>query len=95
MTNEELVGLKTVDPKTGTLKYYRDDYNYERQGDVYIMDLDGDGQITADGDRTVIGNANPDFFGGFGSTLYWKGLMLNAVFSYSVGGDRFWDEEKK
>ena len=94
MTNEELVGLKTVDPKTGTLKYYRDDYNYERQGDVYIMDLDGDGQITADGDRTVIGNANPDFFGGFGSTLYWKGLMLNAVFSYSVGGDRFWDEEK-
>ena len=92
MTNEELVGLKTIDPKTGTLKYYRDDYNYERQGDVYIMDLDGDGQITADGDRTVIGNANPDFFGGFGSTLYWKGLMLNAVFSYSVGGDRFWDE---
>jgi tonB-linked outer membrane protein, susC/ragA family len=94
MTNEELVGLKTIDPKTGTLRYYRDDYNYERQGDVYIMDLDGDGQITADGDRTVIGNANPDFFGGFGSTLYWKGLMLNAVFSYSVGGDRFWDEEK-
>ena len=94
MTNEDLVGLKTIDPKTGTLKYYRDDYNYERQGDVYIMDLDGDGQITADGDRTVIGNANPDFFGGFGSTLYWKGLMLNAVFSYSVGGDRFWDEEK-
>ena len=94
MTNEELVGLKTVDPKTGTLKYYRDDYNYERQGDVYIMDLDGDGQITADGDRTVIGNANPDFFGGFGSTLYWKGLMLNAVFSYSVGGDRFGTKKK-
>ena len=41
MTNEELVGLKTVDPKTGTLKYYRDDYNYERQGDVYIMDQIG------------------------------------------------------
>ena len=54
MTNEELVGLKTVDPKTGTLKYYRDDYNYERQGDVYIMDLDGDGQITADGDRKSV-----------------------------------------
>lgn len=92
-TNEELVGLKTIDPKTGTIKYYRDNYNYERQGDVYIMDLDGDGQITADGDRTVIGNANPDFFGGFGTTLYWKGLMVNAVFSYSVGADRFWDEE--
>lgn len=95
MTNEELVGLKTVDPETGVLNYYRDANNYERQGDVYVMDLDGDGKITADGDRTVIGNANPDFFGGFGSTLYWKGLMLNAVFSYSVGGDRFWENEKK
>lgn len=94
MTNEELVALKTIDPSTGTINYYRTSDNYERQGDVYIMDLDGDGQITADGDRTVIGNANPDFFGGFGTTLYWKGLMLNAVFSYSVGADRFWDEEK-
>lgn len=93
-TNEELVALKTINPETGTLNYYRDSYNYERQGDVYIMDLDGDGQITPEGDRTVIGNANPDFFGGFGTTLYWKGLMVNAVFSYSVGADRFWDEEK-
>lgn len=94
MTNEELVALKTIDPATGSQKYYRDDYNYERQGDLYIMDLDGNGQISADGDRTVIGNANPDFFGGFGTTLYWKGLMLNAVFSYSVGADRLWEEEK-
>ena len=93
-TNEELVALKTINPETGQQQYYRDENNYERPGDLYIMDLDGDGQITADGDRTEIGNANPDFFGGFGTTLYWKGLMVNATFTYSVGADRFYDEEK-
>lgn len=93
-TNEELVALKTINPETGQQQYYRDNNNYERPGDLYIMDLDGDGQITADGDRTEIGNANPDFFGGFGTTLYWKGLMVNATFTYSVGADRFYDEEK-
>lgn len=77
-TNEELVALKTVNPETGQQQYYRDNNNYERPGDLYIMDLDGDGQITADGDRTEIGNANPDFFGGFGTTVYWKGLMVNC-----------------
>ena len=53
-TNEELVALKTVNPETGQQQYYRDNNNYERPGDLYIMDLDGDGQITADGDRTEI-----------------------------------------
>ena len=92
-TNEELLALKTIDPKTGLQRYYRDGQNYERPGDLYIMDLDGDGVITAAGDRTEIGNANPDFFGGFGTTLYWKGLMVNATFTYSVGADRFYEEE--
>jgi TonB-linked SusC/RagA family outer membrane protein len=93
MTNEELVALKTYDPNTGTQTYYRDSYNYERQGDLYIMDLNGDGRVDATNDRTAIGNSNPDFFGGFGTTLYWKGLMLNASFVYSVGADRLWNEE--
>lgn len=94
MTGEELVALKNINPETGLQTYYRTSDNTERRGDVYIMDLDGDGQITADGDREVIGNANPDFFGGFGTTLYWKGLMFNATFSYSVGADRLWQEEQ-
>ena len=32
-------------------------------------------------------------FGGFGSTLYWKGLMVNLNFTYSIGGKRFWNRE--
>ncbi|MDR2413389.1 MAG: TonB-dependent receptor, partial [Odoribacteraceae bacterium] len=93
MTNEELVALKSYDPFTGSQNHYRDSYNYERQGDLYIMDLNGDGKVDATNDRTEIGNANPDFFGGFGTTMYWKGLMINASFVYSVGNDRLWNEE--
>lgn len=36
---------------------------------------------------TVIGNANPDFFGGLGTTVAYKGISLNAFFQYSVGND--------
>lgn len=36
---------------------------------------------------TVIGNANPDFFGGLGTTVTYKGISLNAFFQYSVGND--------
>lgn len=36
---------------------------------------------------TVIGNANPDFFGGLGTTFKYKGISLNAFFQYSVGND--------
>jgi hypothetical protein len=57
------------------------------------MDLNGDGQIDPDNDRTAIGNSNPDFFGGFGTTLYWKGFRVNATFAYAVGAERLWDEE--
>ena len=32
------------------------------------------------------GSAAPDLFGGFSTTLTWKGFDLNAVFGYSIGG---------
>ncbi len=88
---EEIIAIRSIDPKTGLQKKYRDDY--ERPGDVYIMDLDGDGEITVD-DRTNLGNANPDFFGGFGSTFTWKGFRINATFNYSYGNKRLWEDEK-
>lgn len=91
-TPEEVFALKPIDPLTGKQKIYRN--TYESAGDVYVMDLNGDGTITID-DRTEIGNSNPDFFGGFGSTLYWKGIRLNLIFSYSVGADRYWEYENK
>lgn len=92
MNNEELYGLRPIDPTTGVLTYYRSQ-RVENAGDIYVLDLDGDGQITADGDRTYLGSSNPKCFGGFGTTLYWKGLMANFTFTYSIGGKRYWQQE--
>ncbi|MGN0282362.1 MAG: SusC/RagA family TonB-linked outer membrane protein [Prevotella sp.] len=90
---EEVWAIKPIDPETGKQTNYRVSSFSEGAGDIYVVDLDGDGKITADGDRTYIGNSNPDVFGGLGSTLYWKGIMLNFNFTYSLGGKRFWLDE--
>ena len=91
--DEEVWALKPIDPVTGkAANYYRASSFAEGAGDIYIVVLDGDGKITTD-DRTIIGDSNPDFFGGFGSTLYWKGLMVNLSFSYALGGVRYWARE--
>ena len=39
--------------------------------------------------RTAKGDALPKFFGGFGNTFTWKGLALNAFFSFSYGNKMF------
>lgn len=53
-------------------------------GDIKVKDRNGDGQIDDD-DRYVVGNTDPDFFGGFTTDLNYKGFALNAIFSYSIG----------
>jgi len=60
-----------------------------KPGDRKFVDLNGDGQITPGGDRTYIGRAQPDFFGGFTNNIRWKGVELNAFFQYSYGNDIF------
>jgi len=58
-------------------------------GDIIYRDLDGDGEINADGDKTVIGNANPDFSYGFTNSLNYKGFGLNIFFQGVSGNDIF------
>jgi TonB-linked SusC/RagA family outer membrane protein len=48
------------------------------------IDQNGDGMIDAD-DRTIIGNPNPKFTGGFSTSLTYKGLSLDVAFSYVYG----------
>lgn len=40
----------------------------------------------AKADEVMLGEYNPDYYGGFSTSLSWKQLDLNAVFSYSIGG---------
>lgn len=89
-TQEEIIALKPL-LSTGLQTPYRD--AYENPGDLYLMDLNKDGVVNLE-DRTVLGNANPDVYGGFGSTLIWKDFYFNATFSYALGGKRIFDLEK-
>ncbi|MQP25654.1 SusC/RagA family TonB-linked outer membrane protein [Flavobacterium sp. LMO8] len=55
-------------------------------GDVLVIDQDGDGLIT-DRDKTVIGDPNPDFTYGFGSTLEYKNFSLSLAFNGVYGNE--------
>ncbi|MCH5717991.1 SusC/RagA family TonB-linked outer membrane protein [Niabella hibiscisoli] len=55
-------------------------------GDVRFVDQNGD-KVIDDKDRTVIGDPNPDFFGGVSNRFIWKGFEVNALFTFSVGNE--------
>ena len=55
-------------------------------GDVNIVDVDGDGSITS-GDYTMIGSAIPDFTYGLTLNLGYKGFDFTMFISGSVGND--------
>lgn len=55
-------------------------------GDLIFRDLDTNGIINSS-DRTVIGNAQPDFTFGFTNTLSYKKWDLNIFFQGSYGND--------
>ncbi|WKN44701.1 SusC/RagA family TonB-linked outer membrane protein [Tunicatimonas pelagia] len=56
-------------------------------GDRRYRDLNNDGQITAEGDRTIIGLAQPDFFGGWTNNFQWNGFELNVFTQWNYGND--------
>ena len=55
-------------------------------GDIKYKDVNGDGQVNGD-DVTIIGDPNPDYFGGFSNNISYKNFDLNVFFQYSVGND--------
>ena len=58
-------------------------------GEIKYRDLDGDGSITADGDRTIIGDTNPDFTYGITNNFSWKNFSLSFMFQGTQGNDIF------
>ena len=59
---------------------------YMRPGAIKLKDLNGDGKVTV-ADREVIGNAAPDFTGGFSLSAYLYGLDFSANFTYMIGNE--------
>jgi TonB-linked SusC/RagA family outer membrane protein len=70
----------------GSVNYWGGSYNVQ-PGDLYPVDVNGNGSINADNDRIIIAS-DPKFYGGFSTDASWKGLALNAVFTYSYGGKK-------
>ena len=55
-------------------------------GDIKYLDVNGDYQIN-DADRMIIGNGNPDAWGGFFNTFRYKNIELLVELQYSIGND--------
>lgn len=58
-----------------------------RPGTMKLKDLNNDGQITADKDRQVIGNAIAKHSGGFGANSHLKGFDMSVFFNWVYGND--------
>ena len=55
-------------------------------GDFRFVDLNND-KVINDADWMVIGDSNPDLFGGITSNLSYKNFGIDAIFSFSYGND--------
>lgn len=55
-------------------------------GSIKFEDLNGDGVIN-DLDRTIIGNAQPRFFGGLNNQFSWKNFDVSLFLNFVVGND--------
>lgn len=62
-------------------------YGAPQPGTLKWKDLDGDGVITADKDRQVIGNANPKFTGGWNNSFTYKNFDASVFVNFVVGND--------
>lgn len=62
-------------------------YGGLRPGAMKLKDLDGDGKISEDKDRTIIGKTQPKFTGGFGLNATYKWFDFAANFNFVVGND--------
>ena len=55
-------------------------------GSINYCDLNGNGYLD-EGDKTIVGNPNPDFTFGLSTSFSWRGLSLNASFDGSYGNE--------
>ncbi|MDR1763644.1 MAG: TonB-dependent receptor [Dysgonamonadaceae bacterium] len=78
--------LKVGEPVGAFYGYIYDGVN-PADGSIVRRDIDGDGEITSGGDRTIIGSIQPDFTYGFSSSLTWKRCDLFASLQGSQGNE--------
>lgn len=55
-------------------------------GNAIYQDVNGDGQITV-ADRQIVGDAWPDWTGGFNTSVTWRSFDLTAFFYFETGAE--------
>jgi hypothetical protein len=58
-------------------------------GSQKYKDIDGDNKVTASGDVTIVGNAQPKFIGGITNTFRYRNFDLTIFFQGSYGNQIF------
>lgn len=85
-SNDQDVSLVRVGLPLGSFFGYVSEGVDPETGDIIFKDVNNNGYFDT-GDRTVIGNAQPDFIFGFTNSFsYWR-FNLNIFFQGSVGND--------
>ncbi len=62
-------------------------FSNTRPGDFRFVDVDGDGVMDLDKDRTIVGNYMPEFTYGFGGKIWYKGLDFDFNFQGVHGNE--------
>ncbi len=88
--SDEAASHATTASRDGYLKYptgiTSSPYRNFSAGDVHFVDIDDNG-IIDEGDKTLIGDPNPDIYGTIYTNLSYKRWSLDIHFKYSVGND--------
>ena len=63
-------------------------------GDFRYKDIDGDGKITAEGDRTILGRCVPPWTYGINFGIDWKGIDFSMVWQ-GVAGNKIFDGTRR
>lgn len=58
-------------------------------GSFRFKDLNNDGDIDLDNDRTIIGRSFPKYFGGINNTINYRNFDLSVFFDWSYGNQLF------
>ena len=81
------------DEETGEATYWKNVYKTDENGDV-VYDANNHPVVAgyektktySEADNYVIGDVLPDVYGGFGTSLEWKGIDFSVDFQYQFGG---------
>jgi len=66
-----------------------------RPGDVKFSDLNGDGEITFDDDRKILGSTQPNFSLNLSNTLGYKNFEFYMLLSGTFGGGGFYQQSNR